>query len=109
MNNLVNVETLKTNPIYSPTHWVDNAPPAINADNLNKIEIALQLSRKTENDIMGEVNKTQKNNEAIVENINEVNTTINQKIDRLTLSTIYNQTTDTIIFDGGRDDGVSEN
>ncbi len=49
------MEKLKTNPEYVRTPWADNAPPAINSENLNKIENALMTSRSTENLIITEV------------------------------------------------------
>lgn len=111
MEKLVDINQLTTNPSYSPTLWNDGAPPALNAENLKKIETAIQVCRAAENNIIGEVNKTQDNNVVLQKNIEEVNTNyqvadtnINNKIDSLTLSKIYEQTTDTIIFDGGADD-----
>lgn len=108
MEKLIDINQLTANPSYSPTKWVDNAQPALNADNLNKIETAIMVNRAAENNLVGEVNKTQENNKALEKNINEVNknyqaadTVINNKIDSLTLSNINDQTADTIILDGG--------
>lgn len=97
MEKLIDINHLTTNPSYSPTKWVDNAQPALNADNLNKIETAIMTNRVAENNIIGEVNKTQANNEALQKNIKDVNDTVNS----LTLSNINDQSTDTIILDGG--------
>lgn len=111
MEKLIDINQLTTNPSYSPTLWNDGAPPALNADNLKKIEEAIMLNRAAENNIIGEVNNIAKNNVTLEKNINTVNTnyqaadtTINNKIDSLTLSKIYEQTTDTIVLDGGADD-----
>lgn len=108
MEKLIDINQLTANPSYSPTQWTDGAPPALNAENLKKIEEAIRLNRVAENNLVGEVNKTQENNKALEKNINEVNknyqaadTVINNKIDSLTLSNINDQTADTIILDGG--------
>ena len=113
MENLTTVNKLNANDTYSPTRWVDNAQPALNADNLNKIETAIQVCRTAENNIIGEVNKTQANNETLEKNIKEVDQNykaadadINKKIDSLTFETIYTQTGkagDTIVFDAGEE------
>ena len=75
---------------------------------MKKIEEAIRLNRVAENDLVGEVNKTQANNVTLQNNINEVNknyqaadTSINNRIDSLTLSNINDQTADIIILDGG--------
>lgn len=108
MENLIDINQLTTNPSYSPTQWINGATPALNAENLNKIEEAIRLNRVAENNLVGEVNKTQANNVRLQNNINEVNenyqaadTRINNKIDSLTLSNINDQTADIIILDGG--------
>lgn len=77
MESLEKVEQLTANSSYDPTKWNDGAPPALNAANLKKIETAIQENRAAGNDIIGEVNKTQKNNEALEKNIKEVNDTVN--------------------------------
>ena len=108
MEKLIDINQLTTNPPYSPTLWNDGAPPALNAENLKKIEEAIRLNRVAENDLVREVNKTQANNVTLQNNINEVNknyqaadTSINNRIDSLTLSNINDQTADIIILDGG--------
>lgn len=110
MESLEKVEQLTTNDPYSITKWNDGATPALNADNLNKIETAIEKNRATGNSLIGEVNKTQKNNEALEKNIKEVNdkyqaadASINEKINSLTLSSLKDQTTDIIVLDGGED------
>lgn len=97
MESLEKVEQLTTKDSYSPTKWNDGAPPALNANNLMKIETAIQENRAAGNNIITEVNKTQANNEALQKNIKEVNDTVKS----LTLSNINDQSTDTIILDGG--------
>lgn len=108
MKKLIDINQLTANPFYSPTQWINGATPALNAENLNKIEEAIRLNRVAENNLVGEVNKTQANNVALQNNINKVNenyqaadTRINNKIDSLTLSNINDQTADIIILDGG--------
>ena len=108
MKNLIDSNQLTANPSYSPTQWTNGSTPALNAENLNKIEEAIRLNRVAENKLVGEVNNTQANNVTLQNNINEVNenyqaadTRINNKIDSLTLSNIKDQTADIIILDGG--------
>ena len=108
MEKLIDINQLTANPSYSPTQWINGATPALNAENLNKIEEAIRLNRVAENNLVGEVNKTQANNVTLQNNINEVNenyqaadTRINNRIDSLTLSNINDQTADIIILDGG--------
>ena len=115
MEKLIDVTQLTTNPSYSPTSWKDGSTPALNAENLNKIETAIQVCRAAENNIIGEVNKTQGNNVTLQNNINEVNknyqaadTSINNRIDSLTLSNINDQTADIIILDGGNGKPTTE-
>ena len=97
MEKLIDINQLTSNPSYSPTQWTDGAPPALNAENLKKIETAIMINRSTGNDIIGELNKTQANNDALQKNIKDVNDTVKS----LTLSNINDQSTDTIILDGG--------
>ena len=58
MGKLIDINQLTANPSYSPTQWINGATPALNAENLNKIEEAIRLNRVAENNLVGEVNKT---------------------------------------------------
>lgn len=115
MEKLIDINQLTANPPYSPTQWINGSKPALNAENLNKIEEAIRLNRVAENNLVGEVNKTQANNVALQNKINEVNenyqaadTRINNRIDSLTLSNINDQTADIIILDGGNGKPTTE-
>lgn len=113
MESLEKVEQLTTKDSYSPTKWNDGAPPALNANNLMKIETAIQENRAAGNNIITEVNKTQANNEALQKNIKEVNenyqaadTEITNKINSLTLLNLNDPDPKVgiVVLDGGADD-----
>ena len=115
MEKLIDTNQLTANPSYSPTPWTNGSTPALNAENLKKIEEAIKLNRDAENNLVGEVNKTQGNNVTLQNNINEVtknyqaaDTSINNRIDSLTLSNINDQTADIIILDGGNGKPTTE-
>lgn len=113
MEKLIDINQLTANPSYSPTQWTDGAPPALNAENLKKIEEAIRLNRAAENDLVGEVNKTQANNVTLQNNINKVNenyqaadTEITNKINSLTLLNLNDPDPKVgiVVLDGGADD-----
>ena len=113
MEKLIDINQLTSNPSYSPTQWTDGAPPALNAENLKKIETAIMINRSTGNDIIGELNKTQANNDALQKNINNVNENyqaadneIKQTINSLTLLNLKDTgpKDDVVVLDGGADD-----
>ena len=79
---------------YDPTTWNNGATPAIDADHLNKIEQGIFDVTEATNKSIGAVNKLNENYQA-------ADTSINNRIDSLTLSNINDQTADIIILDGG--------
>lgn len=103
MESLEKVEQLTENAPYKPTEWNDGAPPALNAANLTKIEKAIMINRSTGNDIIGEVNKTQKNNEALEKNYQAADDEIKKTINSLTLLNLKDTgpADEVVVLDGG--------
>ncbi len=104
---LKKVETVNK---YDPTPWSNGASPAIDADHLNKIEKGVSEVTVATNNSIGAVNALNENVKSLNTNLTALNTTVsdnntkvNEKIDSLTFETIYNQTKDTIVFDGGEE------
>ena len=92
------MEKLKTNPEYVRTPWADNAPPAINSENLNKIENALMTSRSTENLIITEVSN-------IDSAYKLADKSLQDQLDSLTLFDLTNSENpeEIVILDAGED------
>ena len=104
---LNNVETVNK---YDPTPWSNGSSPAIDADHLNKIEKGISEVTVATNNSIGAVNTLNKNVTSLNTNLTALNTTVsdnntqvNEKIDSLTFEDIYNQTKDTVVFDGGEE------
>ena len=87
-------EELKQIDKYDKTLWTNGSTPAIDADNLNKIEQGIFDVTEATNKSIGAVN-------TLNENYQAADTSINNRIDSLTLSNINDQTADIIILDGG--------
>ena len=87
-------EASKTVNKYDKTNWTNGSTPAIDADHLNKIERGIFDVTEATNKSIGAVNKLNENYQA-------ADTSINNRIDSLTLSNINDQTADIIILDGG--------
>ena len=94
-------EELKTVNKYDKTPWKDGSTPALNAENLNKIEQGISDVTEATNKSIGAVNKLNENYQA-------ADTRINNRIDSLTLSNINDQTADIIILDGGNGKPTTE-